>query len=50
MRAELCVAFVDLAGFTALTQAHGDDYAADVHDAFVGALDRACANSPGVCA
>ncbi|MDP3713740.1 MAG: adenylate/guanylate cyclase domain-containing protein [Mycobacteriales bacterium] len=33
---------MDLAGFTAMTQAHGDDYAADVHDAFVGALDAAC--------
>jgi class 3 adenylate cyclase len=32
------VAFVDLAGFTALTEAHGDDYAADVHDAFLNAL------------
>ncbi|MDP3714334.1 MAG: adenylate/guanylate cyclase domain-containing protein [Mycobacteriales bacterium] len=41
-RVDRCVAFVDLAGFTALTEAHGDDYAADVHDAFVGALARAC--------
>lgn len=47
-RARRCVAFVDLAGFTAMTQAHGDDYAADVHDAFVGALDAACAATPGV--
>ena len=47
-RLDLCVAFVDLAGFTALTQAHGDDYAADVHDALVGALARACQQSPGV--
>ena len=42
------MAFVDLAGFTALTQAHGDDYAADVHDAFVGALARACALSSDI--
>lgn len=48
VRLDRCVAFVDLAGFTALTQAHGDDYAADVHDAFLGALDDACALSPGV--
>lgn len=43
-----CVAFLDLAGFTALTEAHGDDYAADVHDAFVGALAGACAGTPAV--
>ena len=48
LRARACVAFVDLAGFTAMTQAHGDDYAADVHDAFVGALDAACAATPRV--
>ena len=48
VRARACVAFVDLAGFTAMTQAHGDDYAADVHDAFVGALDAACAATPSV--
>lgn len=48
MRARACVAFVDLAGFTAMTQAHGDDYAADIHDAFVGALDAACAATPSV--
>lgn len=47
-RAELCVAFVDLAGFTALTEAHGDDHAADVFDAFVGALARACAAATDV--
>lgn len=45
---ERCVAFVDLAGFTALTEAHGDDQAADVHDAFVGALARACDASADV--
>ena len=45
---ERCVAFVDLAGFTALTEAHGDDHAADVHDAFVGALGRACQASAHV--
>lgn len=48
LRARRCVAFVDLAGFTAMTQAHGDDYAADVHDAFVGALDAACADTRSV--
>lgn len=42
LRSDRCVAFVDLAGFTALTQAHGDDYAADVHDALLRALDRTC--------
>lgn len=47
-RAHRCVAFVDLAGFTAMTQTHGDDYAADVHDAFVSALDAACAATPSV--
>lgn len=41
------VAFVDLAGFTAMTEAHGDDYAADVHDAFVGALARSCSSTGG---
>lgn len=48
LRTRACVAFVDLAGFTAMTQAHGDDYAADVHDAFVGALEAACAATPSV--
>ena len=47
-RTDRCVAFVDLAGFTAMTQAHGDEYAADVHDAFVGALARACDAAAGV--
>lgn len=47
-RAQRCVAFVDLAGFTALTEAHGDEYAADVHDAFVGALAGACKASAEV--
>jgi adenylate cyclase len=41
------VAFVDLAGFTAMTEAHGDHYAADVHDAFVGALARSCSSTGG---
>jgi adenylate cyclase len=41
------VTFVDLAGFTAMTEAHGDDYAADVHDAFVGALARSCSSTGG---
>lgn len=31
-----------------MTQAHGDDYAADVHDAFVGALAAACAATRSV--
>jgi adenylate cyclase len=43
----LAVAFVDLAGFTAMTEAHGDDYAADVYDAFVGALARSCSSAGG---
>jgi adenylate cyclase len=41
-----CVAFVDLAGFTALTDVHGDDAAADVYDAFVGAIQAAEAIAP----
>ncbi len=41
-RVDRAVAFVDLAGFTALTQTHGDEYAADVHEAFLGAVDAAC--------
>ena len=44
-----CVALVDLTGFTALTQTHGDNYAADVHDAFVGALGTACDSSHDGC-
>lgn len=48
LRLDRCVAFVDLAGFTALTQAHGDDHAADVHDAFVRALGHACDQADGV--
>lgn len=47
-RVERCIAFVDLAGFTALTAAHGDDYAADVFDAFVSVLDKACGISEDV--
>lgn len=39
---------MDLAGFTALTAAHGDDHAADVFDAFASALDRACGVSDDV--
>lgn len=30
--------FADLAGFTALTEAHGDDAAADVAEAFIGGI------------
>jgi adenylate cyclase len=36
-RVERTIAFVDLAGFTALTEAHGDTTALDLVDAFVGA-------------
>jgi class 3 adenylate cyclase/YHS domain-containing protein len=32
--------FLDLAGFTALTEAHGDDYAADVAEDFVAGVRR----------
>lgn len=38
---QLAVAFADLAGFTALTEAHGDEDAADVAEAFY-AMARAC--------
>lgn len=38
---ELAVAFADLAGFTALTEAHGDEDAADVAEAFY-AMVRQC--------
>ena len=40
-RVHLAVAFVDLAGFTALTEAHGDEAAAEVHAAFTTALSLA---------
>lgn len=36
---EATFAFVDLAGFTALTEAHGDDAAADLIARFVAAVD-----------
>ncbi len=32
--------FADLAGFTALTEAHGDDYAADLAERFCAALNQ----------
>lgn len=35
------IAFVDLAGFTALTEAHGDDAAVDLVDAFTGVATEA---------
>lgn len=44
----MAIAFVDVARFTVMTRAHGDDYAADVHDAFVDALDAACAATRGL--
>lgn len=40
---ERTVAFVDLAGFTALTDAHGDSAAVDLIDAFTGAAREAVA-------
>lgn len=39
--ADLAVAFVDLAGFTALTEVHGDEDAADVAGAFY-AMAKSC--------
>jgi adenylate cyclase len=39
-RVERTVAFVDLAGFTALTEAHGDDAALDLVDEFVGSAQE----------
>ncbi|MCA1720025.1 MAG: adenylate/guanylate cyclase domain-containing protein [Actinobacteria bacterium] len=41
------MAFVDLAGFTAMTEAHGDEYAADVYEAFAGVLARSCSSTGG---
>lgn len=38
---ERAIAFVDLAGFTALTDAHGDDRAADTQQVFLAALRSA---------
>ena len=35
MNAERTIAFIDLAGFTALTEVHGDEAAVDLVDAFV---------------
>lgn len=40
-RVERVIAFVDLAGFTALTEAHGDGEAADTQQAFADALREA---------
>lgn len=42
------VAFVDLAGFTALTEAHGDDEAADLVERFVAMARDECARGDRV--
>ena len=42
---ERTIAFVDLAGFTALTEAHGDDAAVDLLDMFAAAAAASVANS-----
>ena len=34
------ITFIDLAGFTALTEAHGDDHAADLIDRYVDLVPR----------
>lgn len=39
------ISFIDLAGFTALTEAHGDDQAADLIERFVEVASEEC--SPG---
>lgn len=41
MTTDRTIAFVDLAGFTALTEVHGDQAAVDLVDAFVGLVDAA---------
>jgi len=46
--AELTFAFVDLAGYTALTEAHGDQSAADVAAAFYALADGALAGGTHV--
>ena len=43
MTVERTIAFVDLAGFTALTDAHGDEAAADLVDVFTGMARAAVA-------
>lgn len=35
----MTIGFVDLAGFTALTEVHGDELAVDMLDAFVATAD-----------
>lgn len=40
MSAEQTFLFADLAGFTALTEAHGDEYGADLAEAFCTALNE----------
>jgi adenylate cyclase len=42
------VAFVDLAGFTALTEAHGDEEAADLVERFVAMAHNECADGDRV--
>lgn len=42
MTVERTMAFVDLAGFTALTEVHGDDAAVDLIDAFTDIAGAAC--------
>lgn len=42
MTVERTIAFVDLAGFTALTDAHGDDAAADLIESFTALALDAC--------
>lgn len=39
---EYTFCFIDMAGFTALTEAHGDELAADLVERFVALVTRAC--------
>ncbi|HEX4983777.1 MAG TPA: adenylate/guanylate cyclase domain-containing protein [Ilumatobacteraceae bacterium] len=45
MAVERTIAFVDLAGFTALTEAHGDDAAVDLLDTFAAAAVESVADT-----
>ncbi len=45
MAVERTIVFVDLAGFTALTEAHGDDAAVDLLDTFAAAAVEAVADT-----
>ena len=45
MAGERTIAFVDLAGFTALTEAHGDDAAVDLLDTFTAAAAASVADT-----